>query len=106
MKFKIDIGKVNPKDIDVLFEELETSNNKVKTCEKYGASFCQITNNLIRIGYTGDMTCYLNVTREEAIERYLRDNPFTTYEDLIKENMVHEFEFDDEFLAYSVYPKK
>ncbi len=65
-----------------------------------------LTNNLIRIGYTGDMTCYLNITREEAIERYLRDNPFTTYEDLIIENMINEFEFDDEFLAYSVYPKK
>lgn len=62
-------------------------------------------NKLIRIGYNGDMTCYLNITREEAIDRYLKDNPFTTYEDLVKENMVDEFEFNDEFLAYAVYSK-
>jgi hypothetical protein len=62
-------------------------------------------NTLISIGYTGSATCYLNISREEAIERYLKDNPFTTYEDLIKENMVDEFEFYDEFECYAVYPK-
>jgi len=35
----------------------------------------------------------------------LKNNPFTTYEDLIKENMVDEFEFGDEFECYAVYPK-
>lgn len=63
-------------------------------------------NKLIRIGFTGDMTCYLNITLEEAIKRYLKDNPFTTYENLIKENIIDEFEFDDEFSAYSVYRKE
>jgi hypothetical protein len=63
-----------------------------------------INNTLISIGYLGTKTCYLNIIREEAIERYMEDNPFTTYEDLIKENMVDEFEFYDQFQCYAVYP--
>lgn len=62
-------------------------------------------NTLISIGYLGTKTCYLNISREEAIERYLKDNPFTTYEDLITENIVAEFEFGDEFECYAAYAK-
>ena len=105
-KFKIDVGNVDPKNIDALFEELKTSDDQYATCEKFNAKLIRLTNNLIAIGYTGDMTCYLNISKEEAIERYLKDNPVTTYEDIVIENMIKEFEFTDEFLSYSVYPKK
>lgn len=63
-------------------------------------------NKIIAIGYTGNFTCYLNISRKEAIERYMKNNPFITLEDIVIEYMVKEFEFDDEFLSYSVYPKK
>lgn len=62
-------------------------------------------NKIITIGYTGSMICYLNISRSAAVDRYLKDNPFTAYEDLVKDNMITEFDFDDEFYAYSVYPK-
>ena len=62
-------------------------------------------NTLISIGYLGTKTCYLNISREEAIERYLKDNPFTTYKDLITDDMIDEFQFYDEFGCYSVYSK-
>ncbi len=79
MKFKIDIENVNPKDIDALFEELETSNNKVKTCDKYGASIFQITNNdyphivpqlrnLLKINYLGFDSEKYRIIRRKTVK--------------------------------------
>lgn len=54
-------------------------------------------NKLITIGWLGIRTAFLNVSREEAIRRYLQKNP----EDAdVADKLVHEFEFDDEFYTY------
>jgi hypothetical protein len=63
-------------------------------------------NKLISIGWLGIKRCYLNVSREEAIRRFVRDecdgNPEITDETLTKDRLIEEFEFDDEFYAYDV----
>lgn len=59
-------------------------------------------NTLVVIGYLSMMRCYLNVTKKDAIERYLR-----THE--LDELLQHDYdnieiiEFDDEFCAYDVW---
>jgi hypothetical protein len=58
-------------------------------------------NKLITIGFIGFKKCYLNVTKEEAINRYLSDPNNLGIED----NEVKEFEFDDEFEAYDCWAK-
>ena len=62
-------------------------------------------NKLVVIGRIGDKQCYLNVSREEAIERYCKSRNITT--DLIKKEVddeyTQEYTFDDEFTAYEVW---
>ena len=57
-------------------------------------------NKLISIGVLGLMQCYLNISKEEAIQRYCKSNDINI-EDF--EDDVQVFYFDDEFGAYSVY---
>lgn len=57
-------------------------------------------NKLISIGVLGIMQCYLNISNEEAIQRYCKFNDINI-EDF--EDDVQVFYFDDEFGAYSVY---
>lgn len=59
-------------------------------------------NKLITIGWLGNKTAYLNVSKEDAIKRYLEDNP--GYEDEIATpDFVSEFDFTDEFGVYDAY---
>ena len=58
-------------------------------------------NKMISIGYLGVMRCYLNISTEEAIERYIKSEG-VEIEDF-DEGMVDVFYFDDEFGAYQVY---
>jgi len=53
-------------------------------------------NKLVVIGFMGSMQCYLNVAREEAIQRFCKENQYLDV-------CVAEFEFDDQFGAYDVY---
>lgn len=62
-----------------------------------------MTNKLIVIGWLGDMKAYLNVTKEKALTRYAKIDDITLAE--AETHIRHEFEFEDEFNAYDVYPK-
>lgn len=62
-------------------------------------------NRIIAIGWLGSMQCYLNVSREEALRRYLVDNPIEVEYTKTQKDFIREFEFEDEFWAYSVGPK-
>ncbi len=59
-------------------------------------------NKLISIGILGLMKCYLNISNEDAIERYCKYMNMSIEEFDYDELKV--FYFDDEFDAYSVYP--
>ena len=56
-----------------------------------------MVNHLILIGWTGSKSCYLNVTREEALRRYMEANP----ED--EDPTIKELDFTDEFTAYDAW---
>jgi len=66
---------------------------------------------LITIGYLGYKNAYLDVPKDQAIARWLKDNPGdlsfpttpTTAEELEKRGYVHEIAFDDEFYVYDVW---
>ena len=64
-------------------------------------------NKLVVIGYLGVKTCFLNVSREEAIQRFIKMNqiPGETTEELDQEllDSIKEFDFDDSFSAYDAW---
>jgi hypothetical protein len=64
-------------------------------------------NKLIVIGWMGVKTAYLNVPKEEAINRYMKSNFGTprsaNQEDLADFDFVQEFEFEDEFGTYDAW---
>lgn len=63
-------------------------------------------NKIISIGYTGIKKCYLNLTKKEAIERFIRDLEISMEEYKKSfEYTYEEFEFEDEFRAYDVWEK-
>lgn len=71
-----------------------------------------MANKLISIGFLGIQSCYLNITREKAMRRYIATDLATTDrpnnisdEDFIREQgyRIQEFTFDDEFQAYDVW---
>jgi len=62
-------------------------------------------NTLIVIGWLGCKKCYLNISREEAIERYKRDDGTGEEEWVAIEEDIEEFQFEDEFSAYDVSEK-
>jgi hypothetical protein len=55
-----------------------------------------VKNRLVVIGYSGSKRAYLNVSRSEAIRRYLASEEFPPSDD-----MIQEFEFVDEFWVHS-----
>lgn len=56
---------------------------------------------LVAIGFLGQFTVYVNVTKEEAIARYNRENPDYTAEDA---GTVREIEVKDgKFYAYDIW---
>ena len=62
-------------------------------------------NTLIVRGWLGCKKCYLNISREEAIERYKRDDGTSEEEFSAIEEDIEEFQFEDEFGAYDVSEK-
>lgn len=60
-------------------------------------------NKLVVIGPLGQMTAFLNVSKDEAIERWLAENADEADEPLF----VEELEFDDCFKVYEAWvPRK
>ena len=59
-------------------------------------------NKLIRIGSLGMMRCYLNISNDEAIERYCKSLEIAIEE--FDRDELKVFYFSDEFEAYNVYP--
>ena len=61
-------------------------------------------NTIVSIGYTGSKICYLNISKEDAINRYIRSERITPQQ---FENdygvTVHTMEFEEEFGAYSLH---
>jgi prefoldin subunit 5 len=62
-------------------------------------------NKLIVIGWLGMKRCYLNISREEAIERYKKDEEILEEEWVEIEEDIKEFQFEDEFYAYDAGEK-
>jgi len=65
-------------------------------------------NKLTVIGYLGDKSAYLNLSKEEAIRRFLDSN--LNFQDCVEEDVekfynVKEFYFDDEFCVYEASGK-
>lgn len=58
-------------------------------------------NKIIKIGFRGVYSCYLNITKEDAIKRYRLEYDIPENEDIGAN--VEEFEFEDAFAAYDVY---
>ncbi len=57
-------------------------------------------NRLIVIGWLGDKRAYLNITREEAIARYIEAEG-ESLDTLLNNGLIEEFDFDDEFWVYA-----
>ena len=60
-------------------------------------------NRLISIGWLGLKKCYLNVDTDDAIERYCKSENMTREDFESEDIQIDEFDFDDEFDAYSVW---
>jgi hypothetical protein len=61
------------------------------------------TNTLVVIGYLGNRTAYVNLSRDEAIKRYVaEETPDTTAADLVESERIDEYEFVDKLWAYDV----
>lgn len=61
-------------------------------------------NKIISIGFLGVKKCYLNISEEEAIKRYIESEDLTIdeFNDEYRENMKT-IEFNDEFECYDVW---
>jgi len=62
-----------------------------------------IMNKLISIGWLGIKRCYLNITEEQAIERFCKSENVTREKFDEDDISIDIIEFTDEFGAYSVY---
>lgn len=60
----------------------------------------QMKNKIIAIGWTGLKRCYLNISREEALDRYKAEQGDHGFD--ADEVPIKEIEFDDVFEAYDV----
>lgn len=61
------------------------------------------TNTIFVIGFIGNKTCYMNISLEEAINRYCKDNGLTLdeFNETYKDDM-EQITFVDEFNAYHI----
>lgn len=64
----------------------------------YRERMVEVMNKIIVIGYLGIKRCYLNITKEEALKRYIDENGH----DFEVED-IEEFEFKDEFSVYDIW---
>ncbi len=60
-------------------------------------------NKIISIGYIGLRKCYLNVTEEEAIERYCKTENISRQEFDNEDISIFTINFNDEFSAYEIW---
>lgn len=61
-------------------------------------------NFIVEIGYMGDKTCYLNISKEKAIERYCLENDISLNDFYDEKDIdVNIIAFNDSFKAYSIY---
>jgi len=60
-------------------------------------------NNLITIGFIGLKRCYLNLTQDEAIDRYIKSENITRQEFDAADISVDNLDFNDEFSAYDTW---
>ena len=60
-------------------------------------------NKLVVIGWRGIRTCYLNITLQEAIDRFIKTEEITLEYFNSSEVGCEIIEFDDEFGAYEVW---
>ena len=59
-------------------------------------------NKLVIIGRIGHFRCYLNVSEEEAKERY-EESEGSPIEELLEYNEIYTMEFEDEFESYKIW---
>lgn len=60
-------------------------------------------NKLIVIGHMSTMKCYLNISKEDAIERYIKSEGMTRDEFDEASFRCEEIEFEDEFEVYDIW---
>ena len=60
-------------------------------------------NKLVVIGWIGCKYCYLNISEEDAINRYCISEEITSEEFNNNEPPIDILEFNDEFGAYAIY---
>lgn len=65
------------------------------------AALSPATNTLVVIGWLGDRTAYVNVPREEAIDRYRKSRGMEP-DELLESRLISESFFTDELWAYDV----
>lgn len=61
-----------------------------------------MSHRIISIGYMGEQTVYVNLSREEAIQRYRKASPWESDEDFATMRIL-EFDIKSEFKAYDVW---
>jgi len=62
-------------------------------------------NTLIVVGSIADKICYLNISKEEALEKYYIEEEITTDEmkKEIEDKFTEVIEFEEKLYAYEVY---
>jgi len=60
-------------------------------------------NKLVVIGYMSSKKCYLNISKEDAVEKYCKSEEITEKEFEDMNLILDEIEFDDVFSAYDVW---
>ncbi len=61
-------------------------------------------NKIITIGYLGYNRCYLNITKEDAIERYCKEEKINKEEFEKNDDIsIYTTEFKDEFGCYEIW---
>ena len=64
-------------------------------------------NRLVVIGYMSYRKCYLNISKEDALKRYIEEegelNEMFTVAEYEAANMLEEFIFKDSFMAYDIW---
>lgn len=60
-------------------------------------------NKLITIGYMGNQTAYLNLSQEEAINRFLASHHNFSEWEIKEHGLMSSFEFDDSFSVYDAW---
>jgi hypothetical protein len=90
-------------------ERLRKENKVLRSKTAKSSSRSSTTHRLWVIGYIGNKSCYLDVDKKDAIDRYLKDNPqFAEDKDYLPifvMDHVHLVEFNDEFEAYDAWCK-